>query len=302
MFFDTSTATYMNMDEVPKVKTVKYEINQSEKREVPLVVASKKDVIVKPEDRQLLYSHFSVENINEFNRGHCSVDEITHTYNNAEYSAEGNRFYFSPRQIGYMRSHLDANIKVAVYGLERNMDAAPDFIRNAFVPDFSKAIIPEVSLPPDLEVELFEEPEIHKIDKSMELLYINLPYEYYKNIFLPAKLFYYDMDTGETRAFFYKVKENKELDLQNLGSGSSCGEDLSKAVAGHLPPIRMKMEDSCIVSVDNFASLVYAMYTKLPYISAVIAIGNHSCEYEKMTPRRLDKEAFNKTFYPFFQV
>lgn len=301
MFFDTATTVYMDMDEAPKMKTVEYKVEEGE-HVVPIRVASKKDVIVKPEDRNKLYQHFSVENIYEFNTGRCVVDDISHSYNNAEYSAEGNRFYFSLRQVNYMRSHPDADVKIAVYGLERNKDAAPDFIKEAFIPDVSKARWFNFMIPFNVKVDLFEEPEIHRIDKTMELLYINLPYEFYKDIFLPAKIFYYDMDTDETKLFFYTIQENNQLDLTNLGGGNGCGEDISHVMNAHLQPIRMKMEDSCIVSVDNFASLVYAIYMRVPYISAVIAIGDHSCEYEKMTPRRLNKEAFNKAFYPFFQA
>ena len=301
MFFDAETGAYMDADETPKIKTVKYDIENTSPV-FPITIASKKDVVIKPEDRKNLFQHFSAENIHEFNSNRCIVNEITHSYNNAEYSAEGNRFYFSLRQISYMRTHMDADVKIAVYGLERNKDAAPDFIKDAFVPDTSKGIKMHMPLPSEVDVDLFEKAELHEIDKTMELLYINLPFEYYQNVFIPAKLYYYDMDEDETKVCFYKLNEDGTPDLMNFNTADDKGEDIMPIVRGHIEPIRMKMEDSCIVSVENYASLIYAIAAKLPYISAIIAIGNHSCEYERMTPRRLDKEAFNKTFYPFFQV
>lgn len=301
MYFDTETRAYIEADEAPKVKVVKYDIKDSEPA-FPITIASKKDVVIRPEDRPKIFQHFSAENVHEFNTTRCVVNEITHSYNNAEYSAEGNRFYFSNRQIGYMRTHLDADIKIAVYGLERNKEAAPDFIKDAFVPDTSKGASFHFYLPKNTEVELFEKAEFHEIDKTMELLYINLPFEYYQNIFIPAKIYYYDMDEDKTKICFYDLKEDGTPDLSDMFDPNLKGEDINPILQNKIPPINMKMEDSCIVAVENYASLLFAIAAKLPYISAVIAIGDHSCEYERMTPRRLDKEVFNKTFYPFFQV
>ena len=301
MFFDSETGAYIEADEAPKLKTVKYNI-ENPNPAFPVTIASKKDVIVKPKDRAKLFQHFSAENVHEFNTGRCVVNEITHSYNNAEYSAEGNRFYFSVRQISYMRTHMDADVKIAVYGLERNKEAAPDFIQEAFTPDTSKYKPFNFSLPKTIEVELFEKPELHEIDKTMELLYINLPFEFYQNIFIPAKVYYYDMDNDKTYLCFYPFNEDGTLDCSTHDDMDNRGEDIKPVMNNKISPIAMKMEDSCIVSVGNYASLIYAIAAKLPYISAIIAIGNHSCEYERMTPRRLDKEVFNKTFYPFFQV
>ena len=126
MYFETETRAYIEADEAPKVKVVKYDIKDSEPA-FPITIASKKDVVIRPEDRPKIFQHFSAEN--------------------AEYSAEGNRFYFSNRQIGYMRTHLDADIKIAVYGLERNKETAPDFIKDAFVPDTSKGVSFHFHLP-----------------------------------------------------------------------------------------------------------------------------------------------------------
>lgn len=301
MYFDTETRAYIEADEAPKTKIVKYNIEES-KPMLPITIASKKDVVIKPEERSKLYQHFSAENIHEFNTSRCVVNEITHSYNNAEYSAEGNRFYFSNRQIGYMKTYLDADIKIAVYGLERNKEAAPDFIKEAFAPDTSKGCKFNLSLPSSTEVELFEKPELHEIDKTMELLYINLPFEYYQDIFIPAKIYYYDMDEDKTKMCFYDLDKNGMPETPDFSGPELKGEDVEPILKNRISPINMKMEDSCIVAVENYASLLFAIAAKLPYISATIAIGEHSCEYERMTPKRLNKEAFNKTFYPFFQV
>lgn len=291
MNFDLNTLKEIEGFSAPK--TISQEIIIESDYIFPLQPVSKKTFIVNPEQRSKLYSQFNERQILIFNKTKGkgnSADCPEHVFNHAEYYAETGKYFFSEEQICYMKQNTDKDIEINAYGLER-AEKIPD-IFSSTITSTDDVIAIDWAKPEKAIMHTFKENSaIHPYDGLM-ILYLNIPYEYYKDIYTPEKLYQYDMDTRQTFFCWEDADKNKEQ-IQKW---------MTDFVSGIYDPFIMKVTNGTIVSVENMIPLLAAKYLKLPAIPVTVVVDRNMHEFEYMTPEYTNKELANKVFGPYLWI
>ena len=215
-----------------------------------------------------------------------------HVYNNAECNLATGKFFFSEPQVIRMKYCEESGepMKLAMYGYKKAGKDTLAFISKAFKPDFRgsrKVVIPDAE---EIVVPMFAV-DAQPVENGPYTFYpVNLPYSYYKDIYVPEKLYEYDMDEKKTTFCFLDTKE----DAVEISSA------VDEFVNGKIPPVAMALRDNCIVGVEYDVPLILAKHYKLPYLPALVTIPLVHMDYECMYHKKVDKDAFNEAFAPYF--
>lgn len=290
MNFDTNTLKEIDGFEVPEQTTK--EIDVSSDFVFPLQPVSKKEFIIKPEQRPELYKHFNERQIKVFNttKGNLGNSAPDHVFNNAEYYAETDKYFFSEEQVRYMKQNPQNDIAINAYGLER-VESIPNIFKG--IKTYTDGVLPiEWEKPDKITIKMFKEKSaIHPYNDLM-ILYLNMPYEYYKDIYMPEKLYQYDMDTKQTFFCWEDVGTSEDIIRQWF----------TDFIVGKYDPFIMKVLNGTIVSVENMIPLIIAKYLKVPEIPVTVVVDSNTHEYEDMTPEYTDKDLANKVFGPYLWI
>lgn len=285
MNFDTNTLDLLDTLKVPETTEETITINKDDIVN-PIALTTKVEIVIDKEHRQLLYDNFTDEQKELFNTTTEKNVKYPHAFNNVEYYTAIDKFYFSREAIIYMKNNPAVNIILCAYGLENSTDKTPDYLK-------------QFKLTTELKYDTFpvyDSVAIHKFndtsyicdnEKNYAVLFINLPYEYYKDIYLPEKLYYYDKELNRNIFCFCDTTTDDV-------------KELFDTEAKEIKPLPMKIKNGTIVATEYAMPLLFAKRFKLPYIPAIVISDTSSYDYEKLTPEVTDKELANKVFNPYF--
>lgn len=283
MNFDTNTINILETLNVPETSVETFMINKNDVVN-PINLTTKVEITIHKDNRKILYDNFTKEEKELFDTTTENVSRYPHAFNNVEYYTSIDKFYFSREAIIYMKNNPVADIIICVYGLENSTDKTPEYF---------KQFKPSVTLKYDT-FPAYNSVQIHKFNKTsyqsnnkFAALFINLPYEYYKDIYLPEKLYYYDKTLNKNIFCFCDTTTE---DMQKMFDVEAKG----------IKPLPMKIKNGTIIAVEYAMPLLFAKRFKLPYIPAIVISDTSSYDYEKLTPETTNKDLANKTFNPYF--
>lgn len=290
MNFDLNTLQALQGYELPEMKT---ETAQVTTGDFPLKMVSNKKFTISYEDRPFLYKEFNPRQIAVFNATRTKGVKSgapEHVFNNAEYYAETNKFFFSEDQVRFMKQNPKEDITLNAYGLE-NDKVWPAIFRGVDVKAPSDNPV-SFEVPKEITVKTFADTTYIHQNKDFFVLYINLPYEYYKDIYMPEKLYQYDEETKQT-LFCFKDTVADKAEIQSW---------FDEFIKGEYEPPVMKIKNGTITAVEWMVPLIFAKYLQIPYLPAVIVIDGSEHEFEFMTPEYTNKELANKVFGPYLWI
>ena len=214
-----------------------------------------------------------------------------HVYNNAECNLVAGKFFFSKQQVVRMKYCEESGepMKLAVYGCKKAGKGVPSFISKAFCPDLRgsrKAVIPDAE---EVVVPMFAE-DAQPVENGPYTFYpVNLPYSFYKDIYVPEKLYEYDMGAKKTTLCYLDTKRDT----------AEINSIVKSFVDSKIPPVAMALRDNCIVGVEYDWPLILSKHYKLPYLPALVTIPLVHMDYECMYEKKADRDAFNEAFAPY---
>lgn len=253
-------------------------------QKMPLDLVSMEEVTVSPDRRQFLIDNMTplAKEIYGKQLNGATASSTTHAYNNIEYYCKQGLLYMSRDALAYMKANPKADLLMNVFGAEfLKKDLDPIKRLNIQKPVFTLPASDKAVL------RTFCETTYKQVADEMFALYINLDYDFYKNIYVPEKALYYDIDTGKVYFCFAEVGSDE------------YNEWLDQALHS-MQPIVMTIREGRIVGVENIEELIIAKFLHLPSVPAIVVASSEREDYEQVVPLAADVAKANEVFAPYF--
>lgn len=220
------------------------------------------------------------------------LSEMTESYDHCEYYGNYDECFISNQYVDFIRKYQPEYIYVNVYNI-RNKNL-PDILKKYVLEEPSKKLpfVYQNELGPQIKYSYFGTKvyNIIEIDGNViPYLYVDLPYEYYKDIEAVDLVAYYDI--------------NKE-DFGFSGTESKGQIELVKDIAenGLYEPLMLKIKNGTVLGTKECHSrFAAAKMLKLPTIPVCLFMANFTIDLlENRIKIKDDKSMINEICSPYF--